>query len=58
MDFLLKTGVEKSLNITKEDIGTTISIEDYNKACRTDVMTYKEEWEKLTSESGILGGYG
>ena len=48
----VELGVEKSLNITKEDIGTTISIEDYNKACRTDVMKYKEEWEKLTSEMG------
>ena len=44
--------LEKSLNITKEDIGTTISIEDYNKACRTDVMKYKGEWEKLTKEMG------
>ena len=48
----VELGVEKSLNITKEDIGTTISIEDYNKACRKDVMKYKEEWEKLTKEMG------
>ena len=37
----VELGVEKSLNITKEDIGTTISIEDYNKVCRKDVMKYK-----------------
>jgi isoleucyl-tRNA synthetase len=48
----VELGVEKNLGLTKEDIGTTISIEDYNKACRTDVMKYKEEWEKLTNEMG------
>ncbi len=48
----VELGVEKNLGITKEDIGTTISIEDYNKACRTDVMKYKGEWEKLTNEMG------
>ncbi|MAO71755.1 MAG: isoleucine--tRNA ligase [Flavobacteriales bacterium] len=48
----VELGVEKTLNITKEDIGTTISIEDYNKACRTDVMKFKGEWEKLTKEMG------
>ena len=48
----VELGVEKKLGITKEDIGTTISIEDYNKACRTDVMKYKGEWEKLTNEMG------
>ena len=48
----VELGVEKKLGITKEDIGTTISIEDYNKACRKDVMKYKGEWEKLTNEMG------
>ena len=48
----VELGVEKNLGITKEDIGTTISIEDYNKACRKDVMKYKGEWEKLTNEMG------
>ena len=48
----VELGVEKSLNITKEHIGKTISVEDYNKACRTDVMKYKGEWEKLTNEMG------
>ena len=48
----VELGVEKNLGITKEDIGINISIEDYNKACRTDVMKYKGEWEKLTSEMG------
>ena len=48
----VELGVEKSLSITKEDIGTTISVEDYNKACRTDVMKFKGEWEKLTNEMG------
>ncbi|MGY8989660.1 MAG: class I tRNA ligase family protein, partial [Flavobacteriales bacterium] len=48
----VELGVEKNLGITKEDIGKNISIEDYNKACRTDVMKYKGEWEKLTNEMG------
>lgn len=48
----VELGVEKSLNITKEDIGTKISIKDYNKACRTDVMKYTDLWEKLTEEMG------
>ena len=48
----VELGVEKTLGITKEDIGSTISVEDYNKACRTDVMQFKGEWEKLTNEMG------
>jgi isoleucyl-tRNA synthetase len=48
----VELGVEKSLNITKEDIGKKISIEDYNKACRTDVMKYTDLWERLTEEMG------
>lgn len=48
----VELGVEKSLGITKEDIGTKISIEDYNKACRTDVMKFKDSWDKLTQIMG------
>ncbi len=45
--------VEKALGITKEDIGTgKISIEDFNKACRTDVMKYTDLWEDLTRKMG------
>ena len=44
--------VEKALGITKEDIGTKISIVDYNKACRTDVMKYTDLWEDLTRKMG------
>ena len=44
--------VEKELGITKEDIGTKISIEDYNKACRESVMRYTDEWNKLTEKMG------
>lgn len=48
----VELGVEKSLGITKEDIGKTISIEEYNNHCRTDVMRYTDAWEKLTSQMG------
>ena len=48
----VELGVEKALGITKEDIGTKISIEDYNKACRTDVMKYTDMWEDLTRKMG------
>ena len=48
----VELGVEKELGITKEDIGSTISIEDYNKACRTNVMKYKGSWEGITEEMG------
>ena len=48
----VELGVEKELGITKEDIGSTISIEDYNKACRTNVMKYKGSWENITEEMG------
>ena len=48
----VELGVEKELAITKEDIGSTISIEDYNKACRTNVMKYKGSWEDITEEMG------
>jgi isoleucyl-tRNA synthetase len=48
----VELGVEKELGITKEDIGSTISIKDYNKACRTNVMKYKGSWEDITEEMG------
>ena len=48
----VELGVEKELGITKEDIGSTISIKDYNKACRTNVMKYKGSWESITEEMG------
>ena len=48
----VELGVEKELDITKEDIGTTISIEDYNKKCRENVMKFKNSWEDLTDKMG------
>ena len=48
----VELGVEKELNLTKEDIGTKISIEKYNKACRVNVMKYKQSWENITDEMG------
>ena len=48
----VELAVEKELGITKEDIGKTISIEEYNKACRTNVMKYKGSWEDITEEMG------
>ncbi|MBB79103.1 MAG: isoleucine--tRNA ligase [Crocinitomicaceae bacterium] len=48
----VELGVEKSLNITKEDIGKKISIENYNKACKEDVMRYTDIWNSLTSKMG------
>ncbi len=48
----VELSVEKSLNITKEDIGEKISVEAYNKACRTEVMKYTREWEELTRIMG------
>ena len=44
--------VEKEMGITKEDIGSKISVEDYNKACRTNVMKYKGKWEDITEAMG------
>jgi isoleucyl-tRNA synthetase len=44
--------VEKELGITKKDIGTTISVEDYNKACRETVMRYTDVWNDLTEKMG------
>ena len=48
----VELGVEKTLGITKEDIGKTISVEEYNAACRKDVMKYTKEWEDLTNKMG------
>ncbi|MDR2384004.1 MAG: isoleucine--tRNA ligase [Prevotellaceae bacterium] len=48
----VELSVEKALGITKEDIGKKISIEDYNAACRKDVMRYTKEWEELTRKMG------
>ncbi len=48
----VEIGVEKSLGITKEDIGTKITVEEYNKSCRTEVMKYKNLWDNLTQEMG------
>jgi len=44
--------VEKAMGITKEDIGKTISVEDYNEACRKDVMKYTDVWNELTTRIG------
>jgi isoleucyl-tRNA synthetase len=48
----VELSVEKSLNITKEDIGKKISVEEYNAACRREVMKYTREWEELTRIMG------
>ncbi len=48
----VELGVEKKLGITKEDIGKTISIEEYNRTCRTAVMEFTGVWEKLTRQMG------
>jgi isoleucyl-tRNA synthetase len=48
----VELSVEKSLNITKEDIGKKISVEEYNAACRKEVMKYTREWEELTRIMG------
>ena len=48
----VELGVEKELGITKEDIGKKISVDDYNKACRTNVMKFTKEWTDLTHKMG------
>ena len=48
----VELGVEKELGITKSDIGTTISVEDYNRKCRTNVMKFTKEWTDLTKRIG------
>lgn len=48
----VELGVEKSLGITKEDIGKKISVDEYNQACRSEVMKYTREWSTLTTSMG------
>ncbi|WP_289759101.1 isoleucine--tRNA ligase [Muribaculum intestinale] len=48
----VELGVEKSLGIKKTDIGTKISVDEYNAACRHEVMKYTREWENLTNSMG------
>ncbi|MFD2698263.1 isoleucine--tRNA ligase [Mesonia sediminis] len=48
----VELGVEKELGITKEDIGSKISVEEYNQACKNAVMRYTDVWSKLTEEMG------
>ncbi len=48
----VELGVEKMLGITKEDIGKKISIEDYNEACRKEVLRFKDNWDDLTRKMG------
>ena len=48
----VELGVEKMLGITKDDIGKKISVDDYNAACRREVMKYTKEWTSLTEKMG------
>ena len=48
----VELGVEKKLGITKEDIGKKISVDEYNRACREEVMKYKDLWDDLTRKMG------
>ena len=48
----VELGVEKELGINKDDIGSKISINEYNNACRSNVMQYKSSWEDITKEMG------
>ena len=48
----VELGVEKELGITKEDIGGKISVDQYNAECRSEVMKYKDMWDKLTTQMG------
>ena len=48
----VELAVEKSLGITKEDIGKKVSVDDYNATCRKEVMKYTKEWEDLTHKMG------
>jgi isoleucyl-tRNA synthetase len=54
----VELGVEKELGITKEDIGKTISVADYNAACRKAVMKFTKEWEDLTHKMGYWVNMG
>ncbi|MCH2022233.1 MAG: isoleucine--tRNA ligase [Saprospiraceae bacterium] len=48
----IELSVEKKLGITKEDIGSKISVDDYNRACKETVMMYKDMWDNLTLKMG------
>lgn len=48
----VEISVEKNLGISKEDIGKTISIEEFNRTCRQDVLKYKNYWDELTQQMG------
>ena len=48
----VEISVEKTLGITKEDIGGKITVEDYNNQCRTEVLKYKDLWDELTKKIG------
>ncbi len=48
----IEIAVEKTLGITKEDIGKKISVDEYNRACRKEVMKYKDMWDDLTKQIG------
>ncbi|MGI9190604.1 MAG: class I tRNA ligase family protein, partial [Chitinophagaceae bacterium] len=48
----VELGVEKELGITKEDIGKTITVEAYNKACREAVVRFKDKWDEITQKMG------
>lgn len=48
----IELAVEKTLGIKKEDIGSKITVEEYNKACRSEVMKYTDKWEELTRVMG------
>ncbi|MGB4960243.1 MAG: class I tRNA ligase family protein, partial [Saprospiraceae bacterium] len=49
----IELSVEKELGITKEDIGKTISVDDYNHKCRETVMQYKDQWDDITRKMGF-----
>ena len=48
----IELNVEKELGITKEDIGTKITVEEYNKKCRETVLRFKDEWDSITQKMG------
>lgn len=48
----IELGVEKELGITKEDIGTKITVQEYNQKCREAVLRYKDKWDDLTRKMG------
>lgn len=48
----VELGVEKMLGITKEDIGKTISVAEYNDTCRRDVLKFKDKWDEITQKMG------